>query len=86
MENNLLPVPIGDYFQPRKQNNSSYNLRTRKNTSAAPIAYRLISSERSIQYHGVNLWKNIPNEIKKCKSFISFKSHYKFFFLNDDEA
>ena len=30
MENNLLPVSIGDYFQPRKQNNSGYNLRTRK--------------------------------------------------------
>ena len=86
MENNLLPVSIGDYFQPRKQNNSGYNLRTRKNTSTAPITYRLISSERSIQYHGANLWKNIPNEIKKCKSFISFKNHYKFFLLNDDEA
>ena len=36
MENNLLPVSIGDYFQPRKQNNSTnYNLRTRKNTSTA---------------------------------------------------
>ena len=79
MENNLLPVPIGDYFQARKQNNSGYNFRTRKNTSTAPIAYRLISSERSIQYHGANLWKNIPNEIKKYKSSISFKSPYKFF-------
>ena len=68
MENNLLPVSMGDYFQPRKQNNSGYNLRTRKNTSTAPITYRLISSERSIHYHGANLWKNIPNEIIKNKS------------------
>ena len=70
----------------RKQNNSGYNLRSRKNTSTASIAHRLISSESSVQYHGANLWKNIPNDIKKYKSFISFKSHYKFFFLNDDEA
>ena len=82
--NNLLPISIGDYFESRQQNDSGYNLRPRKNNLTKPIMYRLTSGERSIQFHGANLWKNLPNEVKKSKSYNSFKSQYKFFLLDSD--
>ena len=81
-KNDLLPTIIGNYFEVQR-NNRLPNLRPR-NISSPEIIIRLVSGEKSIQYRGVKVWENIPDQIKTSESFISFKKKFKSYLLEND--
>ena len=72
-KNDLLPTIIGNYFEVQR-NSRLPSLRPR-NISSPEIIIRLVSGEKSIQYRGVKVWENIPDQIKTSESFISFKKN-----------
>ena len=73
-KNDLLPVTFANHFENNESSHQSvqfYGLRSgvRRNH----IVPRLISSEKSIQVRGENLWNEIPEIVKANTSLNSFK-------------
>ena len=73
-KNGLLPARLADYFDTtnsQSQSITSYNLRSSVRQNR--VVTRLLSSNRSIQVRGENLWDEIPQEVKLNSSINSFK-------------
>ncbi len=71
---NSLPSTFNNMFK-TNANNHNYNTR-----NASDFKYPKIRTElgrKSISYQGVNIWNDIPNQIKTCKNMKSFKHSYK---------
>ena len=78
MKNDILPVTIGNYFQPVNHSSSTHNYSLRKREAVvSKISPRLVSGKNSMQYQGEQLWSEIPQDIQSCKSLINFKKAMK---------
>ena len=81
MKNEMIPVTLGHYFELRNANvTHSHNLRPRTNR-VETIDTRLQIGEKSLQYRGPKVWNEIPENIRKCGSFKSFKKEMKKYLL-----
>ena len=78
LKNNLIPTPIGNYFELRgdRTSNHNYSLRNRERL-VSQIAPRLESGKNSIQYRGEQIWNEIPIIIRSCNSLQKFKKALK---------
>ncbi len=78
--NNLLPQAFNNMFTCNVDNHS-YNTR-----HASDFEYpgnRLEFGKKSICYHGVKVWNNIPNHVKDASNIKSFKSSYRNTFISN---
>ena len=78
LKNNLIPTPIGNYFELRgdRTSNHNYSLRNRERL-VSQIVPRLESGKNSIQYRGEQIWNEIPIIIRSCNSLQKFKKALK---------
>ena len=60
-----------------------HNLRSHRSYPLPEILHHGAGAEKSIQIKGIELWDEIPQEIKNAKSLSIFKKHYKSFLLSD---
>ena len=80
-KNNALPVTIANYFEQKSgPPTHSYSLRKREKV-VFRISPRLASGKNSIQYHGEELWNEIPQMIKNCNSLVKFKKSMKLYLI-----
>ena len=81
-KNNALPVTIANYFEQKSScpPTHSYSLRKREEI-VSRISPRLASGKNSIQYHGEELWNEIPQMIKNCNSLVKFKKSMKLYLI-----
>ena len=89
VKNEMIPVTLGQYFEIRNANvTHRHNLRPRTNR-VDTIDTRLQIGEKSLQYRGPKVWAEIPENIRDCSSFKSFKKEMKTYLLqlqNNDES
>jgi len=74
VKNDLLPIRIANHFESvdsTLHSGNSYDLRSNNRTNR--VVTRLISSNKSIQVRGENLWQEIPSIIKMNTSLNAFK-------------
>ena len=74
-ENNLLPVSFKKYFT-NLDCIHAYDTRNKHKSKYFLPRYQTNYGKKSLQYFGIKLWSEIPQEIK-CLSYISFKKIYK---------
>ena len=74
-ENNLLPVSFKKYFT-NLDCIHAYDTRSKQKSKYFLPRYQTNYGKKSLQYFGIKLWSEIPQEIK-CLSYISFKKIYK---------
>ena len=78
VKNDLLPIEFANHFETAdslSNSTNSYNLRG--NSQRKRVTTRLLSSNRSIQVRGENLWEQIPDIIKTNSSLNTFKRQTK---------
>ena len=61
---------------------NNHNYFTRNNNYLQAPRVRLRSCEQSIIYNAVNIWNEVPDDIKACLTKASFKYNYKNYLLN----
>ena len=71
----LLPPRFTHYYQP-VSNIHTYNTRQSAGSLYTPRIHKL-SGQRSLQFGGVKIWNDIPNEIKTKRSMKSFSNALK---------
>ncbi len=80
-----LPTEIGNYF-PTSSNYTDHNYGTRVSSSTIPsnnsIAYRLKSSEKSVQFKCNSLWTELPDSLKSLENPNIFKRQYKKYLIS----
>ena len=82
-KNGLLPInTIANHFErPRAVHN--HNLRNRTNNLVTPFVLLSTFKQKSIHNRGLNLWNDIPEDIRCSESFNIFKIHYKSHLLQE---
>ena len=74
-KNNLLPANLAKYFEIRQVDSTA---RTRSTSSrSAQVLHNTNIGLKSILIRSENVWKKVPNEIKDCVWFSSFKRKFK---------
>ena len=73
-ENNLLPVSFKKYFT-NLDCIHAYDTHSKQKSKYFLPRYQTNYGKKSLQYFGIKLWSEIPQEIK-CLSYISFKNIY----------
>ena len=76
-KNNLLPVLIANYFDPRPIHQHSLYTRNNGLYQGPLISFRTQLGARTIQNKGQDLWDTIPDSIKEVESPVFFKRKYK---------
>ena len=76
-ENNILPIPIGNYFDFREAPTHRYNLRNRTNDTNRRIISKTVHGEKSIKKRGYDFWNNVPEDCKLSDSASIFKKKLK---------
>ena len=79
-KNNLLPISIGNYFE-NQEIHHTYGLRSRTRGDSPRFFSRTKTGKKSLQYIGMQIWENIPSDIKSSESFNIFKKSYKKFLV-----
>ena len=78
-ENNLLPVSFKKYFT-NLDCLLAYDTCSKQKSKYFLPRYQTNYGKKSLQYFGIKLWSEIPQEIK-CLSYISFKNYIKTIYL-----
>ena len=73
----LLPVRFANHFENDDISFQGSSYALRRTCQRNRIKTRLISSKKSIQIRGENLWNEIPEVIKQCTSLNNFKKLIK---------
>ena len=77
----MIPIALGQYFELRNANHThNYNLRPRSNR-VETINTRTQIGEKSLQYRGPIVWNVIPENIRDCTTFVTFKKQLKLHLL-----
>ena len=82
-KNELLPTKIGNYFE-IDSNERPHNHFVRYARRPRFICNSQ-TGEKSIQFEGMQLWENIPAEIKSSESYNIFKKAYKKYLIDLEE-
>ena len=81
IKTSMIPIALGQYFELRNVNHThNYNLRPRNNR-VETIITRTQSGEKSLQYRGPIVWNVIPENIRDCTTFVTFKKQLKMHLL-----
>ena len=80
VKNDMIPIPLKNYFETRTNAAHGYNLRRRQET-AQPMIYRTSYALKTIQYKVPFIWKDIPQNIQVCETLMSFKKQLKLYLL-----
>ena len=75
-EKNLLPTVIANHFDAEARPEHNYNLRRRQNNQN-PFRSNTATGRNSIQFHGLNLWNELPEYLKDIDSIPHFKKLLK---------
>ena len=62
VKNDMIPIPLTNYFAVRGDSAHGYNLRHRGTTTQSMI-YRTMSAEKSLQYKVPFVWNDIPGNL-----------------------
>ena len=76
VKNDMIPIPLTNYFAVRDNSAHGYNLRHRGTTTQS-IIYRTMSAEKSLQYKVPFVWNDIPENLQECETLIKFKKSFK---------
>ena len=76
VKNDMIPIPLTNYFAVRGDSAHGYNLRHRGTTTQSMI-YRTMSAEKSLQYKVPFVWNDIPGNLQECETLIKFKKSFK---------
>ena len=76
VKNDMIPIPLTNYFAVRDNSAHGYNLRHRGTTTQSMI-YRTMSAEKSLQYKVPFVWNDIPENLQECETLIKFKKSFK---------
>ena len=80
-KNNIIPVNIGNHFEPIQNPIHSYNLRRRPNVASQKFVFNTASGRKSIQNVGENQWNDLPPYLKDIASLNLFKAYFKKYVL-----
>ena len=80
-KNNIIPVNIGNHFEPIQNPIHSYNLRRRPNDASQKFVFNTASGRKSIQNVGENQWNDLPPYLKDIASLNLFKAYLKKYVL-----
>ena len=78
-----LPLSFNGYF---KHIDHSHNTRHRQNSEFSLPQPRTELGKQSIKYNGINIWSEIPHDIKNSPNLQSFGSHIKSHILSNRES
>ena len=78
---NKLPKCFENFFKSRN-NEQRYLLRNRTREDYICEWGKTANGMKRLQYEGVQLWNNIPSEIRNITSFSDFKNKFKSLLLN----
>ena len=74
--NDQAPEEFKHIFQPVSSMHG-YHTRASQNNNLHLPQLNLKSAQGAISYAGVNIWNDIPPEIKKAESIVTFKKQFK---------
>ena len=77
--NNLVPSFIVNMFT---VNSAIDNYNTRQKNNLHIPGYRTKVREHSVSVCGVNMWNDIPEELKELRTYNQFRMKYKRYFLS----
>ena len=76
VKNDMIPIPLRNYFEVRTTNNHRYNLRRRQEI-IQPMIYRTTYALKSLQYKSPYIWNEIPQNLQECETLTKFKKQLK---------
>ena len=62
----------------------THGLRSRSSNKPPRFVSKSRIGERSIQYKGSQIWKDMPTDLKNCETFPKFKTAYKKYLLENE--
>ena len=83
----ILPLQsIATHFSRNVQPLHGYSTRSRLRNNLSVVPYSLLSSyaQKSIQHKSIEIWNDIPLDVREAESFNIFKSCLKKHLLNDN--
>lgn len=76
-QNNLLPIRLANYFDTTSPENSARRSSRLRSTSQTHVVTNTVLGNKSIQKKIIQIWKDVPEEIRITPYFNAFKRMFK---------
>ena len=76
-QNNLLPIRLANYFDTTSPENSARRSSRLRSTSQTHVVTNTVLGNKSIQKKVIQIWKDVPEEIRITPYFNAFKRMFK---------
>ena len=80
VRNDMIPIPLKNYFEVRTRVAHRYNLRQRQEIMQ-PMIYKTSYALKSIQYKAPFIWNDVPQNLQECETLTRFKKQFKLYLL-----
>ena len=80
VRNDMIPIPLKNYFEVRTRVAHRYNLRQRQEIMQ-PMIYKTSYALKSIQYKAPFIWNDVPQNLQECETLTRFKKQFKLHLL-----